>query len=231
MEKPKILIVDDNPHIAKLISMHLHSDYDISHAEDGEEGLNKAVEISPNIIITDVSMPKMDGLQMCLALRAKDETAMTPFIFLTSFDADVTRKKGFRQGADQYLIKSEIQPETLQTKVGELMKRVHKIHNIKSGAEIKGELSEISFIEIIHLLNRLKKTGTLLLVRQNYPEAKIYFDAGEMLSGELGSDSGMKVMQSLSGWKRGGFEFKAGPVNAIKTISLPTLDLVLDSFR
>ncbi len=233
MSKTKILIVDDNPHIVKLISMHLQSVYDLAIAEDGEAGLAMAFEVMPDLIITDVSMPKMDGIQMCLRIRENPNIAMTPFIFLTSFDADVTRKKGFRQGADQYLIKSEIQPETLLSKVQDMLRRVDKIRDFEqTRGDFKGELSDLSFIEAIHLLNRLKKTGSLEILRPNYPQGKIQFSDGEVISAILDKDSGLKALQTLSGWKRGSFEFHSGEATGPeKGLGILTHELVLGSFK
>ncbi|MBX7152621.1 response regulator [bacterium] len=234
MKKPLILIVDDNPHISKLITINLEKEgYEVTHAANGEEGLQKLEAAKPDLVISDVMMPKIDGITMCQQIRTQSSLPMIPFMFLTSIDADVTLKRGFRTGADQYLIKSEINRDVLLAKINDMLKHVNKLAQIDaSGNTIQGDLSELSLVEIIQLLHIHKKTGTLTIRRQFYPEATIVADQGEIIHATLGEDLNEKVLQTIAVWKRGEFVFTQSDTDAFpRSIKTSTINLILESCR
>ncbi len=235
MKTPVILIADDNPHISKLLTMNLEKEgFQVIHAVNGEEALKKVNTEKPDLVISDVMMPVLDGIALCQKIRTESAVPMVPFMFLTSIDADVTQKRGFRAGADQYLIKSEINRDVLMAKVNEMLKHVKKIREIDvpSRATFTGDLSELSLIEILQLLHINKKTGMLMIRRQYYPEAKIYVLKGEIIHAELGDDRDEKAMFVMSVWKRGEFTFSETDVLGIdRTVSSTTENIILESCR
>lgn len=84
-DKIKILVVDDEAHILHVVSLKLrNAGYDIITAEDGEEGLESAIQNKPDLIITDYQMPFMTGLELCTALKENEVTCATPAIMLTA---------------------------------------------------------------------------------------------------------------------------------------------------
>lgn len=84
-DRLKILVVDDEAHILHVVSLKLrNAGYDVITAEDGEEGLESAVENRPDLIITDYQMPFMTGLELCTALKENEVTRATPAIMLTA---------------------------------------------------------------------------------------------------------------------------------------------------
>jgi CheY-like chemotaxis protein len=106
MSSERILIVDDDPWILRMVSTLLEKrGYKILTAGDGEEGLFRADQMRPDLIISDVMMPKMDGWAMIKALRSRPEFGIVPVIFLTALGGEEDRMKGFRLGADDYLPK------------------------------------------------------------------------------------------------------------------------------
>lgn len=235
MKPVSILIVDDNPHISKLLTMNLEKEgFVVIHAANGEEGFEKAKKEKPDLIISDVMMPKLDGISLCQKIRTETDISMVPFMFLTSIDADVTQKRGFRAGADQYLIKSEINREILLAKVREMLRHINKIQEIDApqSGKFKGDLSELSLIEILQLLHINKKSGTLTIRRQYYPEATIYIDKGEIIHAVLGDDRDEKAMFIISVWKRGEFTFEQHEItNEPHTVKTSTLNIILESCR
>src|SRR5512138_2036213 len=103
---PRILIVDDDAWILKMVSTVLDKrGYTIDTAQDGTEALECVSKAVPDLVITDVMMPRMDGWTLIRQLRAKPETAFIPVIFLTALGSDEDRIRGFRLGADDYLPK------------------------------------------------------------------------------------------------------------------------------
>jgi two-component system, OmpR family, response regulator len=98
-----ILVVDDDPHIRQLLVFAFgKAGLDTVEASDGEEALARAEEVSPDLIVLDINMPKMDGLEVCRRLRMKGDT---PVLFLSSRDDEIDRVLGIELGADDYVVK------------------------------------------------------------------------------------------------------------------------------
>lgn len=104
-DKPLVLVIDDNRDIRKLITELLSQDYNVIGASDGAEGIKKAVRYVPDLIICDVMMPVMDGLECCRRLKAEVTTSHIPVLMLTACSMDEQRVQGYDSGADGYLSK------------------------------------------------------------------------------------------------------------------------------
>lgn len=104
-ERPQILIVDDSADLRGHIIQNMEDRFLLYEAGDGKEGLNKAVEMVPDLIITDLVMPEMDGLEMCEKLKTDQRTSHIPVIMLTSRTSVENRIEGFEKGADDYINK------------------------------------------------------------------------------------------------------------------------------
>jgi signal transduction histidine kinase/CheY-like chemotaxis protein/ligand-binding sensor domain-containing protein len=104
-EQPVILIVDDDPDIRLFLSKELSGRYGILHAGNGKDGLELAVKEVPDLILTDVMMPEMDGFEFCKLIRSRDETSHIPVIMLTARRAEEFRSKGIQCGVDDFFRK------------------------------------------------------------------------------------------------------------------------------
>ncbi|MCG8310776.1 MAG: ATP-binding protein [Cytophagales bacterium] len=104
-EAPILLIVDDNEEIRLAIKNLFVDKYHIEIAKDGNEGLNKALELQPDIIIADVKMPVLSGFEMCKKLKRNINTSHIPVAMVTALVADEDQVKGFECGADSYITK------------------------------------------------------------------------------------------------------------------------------
>lgn len=104
-EKAVILVVDDNPDIRAYLTSLLKGDYRVEQAANGREGLEKAIRLVPNLIVSDVMMPVMDGQAMCRALKSDSITGHIPVLLLTARAADSQRAEAYDCGADAYLSK------------------------------------------------------------------------------------------------------------------------------
>ena len=121
--KPKILVVDDEPDALDLIQYNLKAaGYDVVTAEDGEEALKKARSSPPALVILDVMLPEVDGLEVCKALRREPATATVPIIMLTAKAAEIDRVLGLELGADDYVTKP-FSPRELVLRVKSLLRR------------------------------------------------------------------------------------------------------------
>ncbi|QDH78956.1 response regulator [Echinicola soli] len=102
---PLLLIVDDNKEIRSYIEMHFGSQYAISTASNGKEGMSKAFDEIPDLIISDVMMPDMNGLQLCQQLKADMRTSHIPIILLTARQSNEAKTEAYGTGADSYVTK------------------------------------------------------------------------------------------------------------------------------
>jgi two-component system alkaline phosphatase synthesis response regulator PhoP len=131
-ETKKILIVDDEPDILEIITYNLQiNGYDVQTAKDGDQGLQKAREFKPDLIILDIMMPKKNGIEVCKILRSKPEYDDTLIIFLTALNDELSHVKGLEFGADDYISKP-VSPKIMVSKVNAMFRRIIKPEQSKT---------------------------------------------------------------------------------------------------
>lgn len=120
----KILLVDDEPDILEILSYNLSAEgYEIITASNGVQAVKKAKKHQPQLIILDVMMPEMDGIEACEQIRKIPELSLTLITFLTARGEDYSQVAGFEAGADDYITKP-IKPKILVSKVKSLLRRL-----------------------------------------------------------------------------------------------------------
>ncbi|MDG1661563.1 MAG: response regulator, partial [Winogradskyella sp.] len=135
----KILLVDDEADILEIVGYNLSSEgYQVTTANNGVEAIEKAKKHKPQLIILDVMMPEMDGIEACEKLRGIPDLSNTIITFLTARGEDYSQVAGFDAGADDYITKP-IKPKVLVSKVKALLRRLKESDNpldtiIKVGA-------------------------------------------------------------------------------------------------
>lgn len=121
--KQKILIVDDEPDILELVEYNLKKEgYQVFSASNGQEGIAVAKKVHPDLIILDVMMPKMDGIEACRLMRAIPEFKNTFMVFLTARSEEYSEIAGFNVGADDYIAKP-IKPRALVSRINAILRR------------------------------------------------------------------------------------------------------------
>lgn len=122
-----ILCVDDEPDILEILKYNLSSEgYNVLTANDGLSAISKAKEIIPNLIIIDIMMPNMDGIEACEKLRADQKFNDTIIMFLTARGEDYSHVAAYEAGADDYVTKP-VKPKVLVSKVKGLLRRLKKV--------------------------------------------------------------------------------------------------------
>jgi two-component system OmpR family response regulator len=115
-----ILIVDDDPHIRELLDFALtKAGYQTRQAQDGVEALDAVEAATPDLVVLDINMPRLDGLEVCRRLRAKGQT---PILFLSSRDDEIDRVLGIELGADDYVVKP-FSPREVTARIGAILRR------------------------------------------------------------------------------------------------------------
>jgi len=126
---PKILIVDDDPDIIEILRYNLSlAGYEVKAASNGKEAIKKAKIFIPEIILLDVMMPEMDGIEACRLIREIPSLSNSRIIFLSARNEDYTQLSAFDAGADDYISKP-VKPKILLKKISSIFKRIHKKEN------------------------------------------------------------------------------------------------------
>lgn len=125
----RLLVVDDEPNLLRAVAACLKAEnYEVSTARSGYEALMHLAESVPDLIISDIRMPGMDGYKLARQLRASQRTALVPIVFLTAKDETADRIEGFRAGIDAYLTKP-FEPDELIAVVNGILNRVERTHS------------------------------------------------------------------------------------------------------
>ncbi|MEZ4960845.1 MAG: response regulator transcription factor [Saprospiraceae bacterium] len=136
MDEVKILVVDDEPDILEILTYNLKKEgFHVTTANNGEEGLKKAEKEKPNLIILDIMMPQMDGVEVCRRLRDNKEFDKTLIAFLTAREEDYSHIAALDVGGDDYITKP-IKPRVLMSRVKALLRRKGRIPEDESSSTI-----------------------------------------------------------------------------------------------
>jgi diguanylate cyclase (GGDEF)-like protein len=157
-----ILVVDDDPDIARFVEVNLRSaGYDVSVASDGEEALDKASTLRPDLVLLDVMMPRIDGFEVAQRLRRNPQTSNTSIIMLTAKALSTDKVLGLTAGADDYIIKP-FDPIELLARVKGTLRRAKEMRNLSPLTGLPGNIRIQEEIE--------------RMVREDRPFAVLYAD-------------------------------------------------------
>ena len=173
----KILLVDDERDILDFLSYNLeNAGYEVRVAQNGLEGVKVAQEFLPDLILLDMMMPEMDGVQTCEEIRNLDTKKEIVVAFLTARGEDYSQIAGFDAGADDYILKP-IKPKVLVSRIKALLKRAVKIEDTKEGIIKAGPLKidlkkHIVFFGELEVNLPKKEFNLLTLLCKNTGEVK-----------------------------------------------------------
>lgn len=229
----KILIVDDNPSVLKLLNISLSkAGYDIVEAENGEVAFQVANKEVPDLIISDIMMPQMDGIELCWMIRENSEVPLVPFIFLTSFDDSEMEIRGFRAGADEYLNKPIDRKELLE-RVEELLSRTEKLKTIDDTTESKkafeGDLKDLSIVELVQMLNLNKKSGILYI--DGSKSGEIFLKDGQLIGAKTKDNKSEEAVYELVTFDKGSFKFEVTDDGLVQNIKNSTMNVIMEACR
>ena len=135
-----ILVVDDDPDIARFVEVNLRSaGYDVAVASDGQEALDKAQELRPDLVLLDVMMPRIDGFEVAQRMRKNPQTANTSIIMLTAKALSADKVTGLQSGADDYIIKP-FDPIELLARVKGTLRRAKEMRNLSPLTGLPGNI-------------------------------------------------------------------------------------------
>ncbi len=138
-ERPTILVVEDSEDVRNYVASLLGENYDVETANDGREGCRQARRLVPDLIVSDVMMPVMDGLEMCKQLKGDVATSHIPVILLTARAMDAQRAEGYESGADAYITKP-FNGKVLLSRINNLLEERQRLKDIFGGASAAAEV-------------------------------------------------------------------------------------------
>ncbi len=236
---PHVLVADDDAWILRMVATVLEKrGYSVETACDGEDALARALAHPPDLLITDVMMPKMDGWSLVRQLRAQPELAMLPVIFLTALSSEDDRIRGFRLGADDYVTKP-FRFEELDLRVAKTLRRaaqtVQETREQLSGSGLRGDLSQVGLSSLLVLIEMERKTGLLQLrAPDDGPTAQILVRDGKVVHARLDDAEepvDAECVYYLLTWGAGEFEFIACLVEGQDRVNVSTTHLLMEGAR
>jgi len=195
---PRILVVEDNRDVRYYIRGHLESIYRISESANGKEGLQAAIAQIPDLVISDVMMPEMDGFELCRRLKADERTSHIPVILLTARATSEDKIRGLEKGADDYLTKP-FEARELQVRIRNLITQREKLRNhYMQTLNLAPEKAEVASAD----QSFIAKLNTI--IRQHLDDA-VY--SIEQLAREIGFSHSQLVrkLESITGLTPGSF--------------------------
>jgi len=162
--KPMLLMIDDNTDIRDYFSINFKKNYRILTAIDGLAGFNKAIETIPDLIISDIMMPRVDGIELCKRLKTDEHTSHIPVILLTARQSDESKIEGYETGADAYVTKP-FSTEVLGARIANLLDQRLKLRELFSNGS-PAELSKIA----VNITDEVFLKKVVSLIDQNLEE-------------------------------------------------------------
>ncbi len=226
----KILVVDDNPTILKLVCRSLEKHGELITATDGADALMKAIEIKPNLIVCDFAMPVMNGRALYEKLRARPEMKDTPFVFLASQKEIDEHLRMVVDGVEDYFVKPFFVRD-LQRQALRITSRLHQQQiEQKGGAGVSGRLSEMSLLDWMTSLEQGRKTCALKLSSGD-DKCTLYFTEGQVTHATYGDKKGDEAVFQVLRWTEGDWALDFAGTSAERTTTMSTQGLMMEGLR
>jgi DNA-binding response OmpR family regulator len=259
MGKDRILVVDDDPDNRAMISHFLTNwGYAVEDAKNGKVALEKVKKNPPSLVLLDLEMPEMDGFETCEHLKTNPETEWIPVIIFTGLEKMPHRIRGFRHGADDYVVKT-VEPDELRTRIDLVLKRMRRYANLAAapvaaeapepiieaaevvveavsepvddgGMAVSVSLAKIPFPEAMRLVLAHGKNGIAHISHDGRTGA-VHIHDGAVVHAVAGELSGSEAFYELALWKAGRFDFQDTDSPSEKTILTSTRSLLVEASR
>jgi DNA-binding response OmpR family regulator len=235
---PHVLVADDDAWILRMVTTVLEKrGYSVETANDGEEALRCALAHSPDLLITDIVMPQMDGWALVRNLRARPELATLPVIFLTGLSSDEDRILGFRLGADDYVTKP-FRFEELDLRIEKTLRRTQSMlsdaRDQMSASCLKGDLTQVGLSSLLVLIQMERKSGVLALTSLDGTHAQVFVRDGQVVHArleEFAEPVDTACVYQLLTWAGGEFELTTCIVEGPDRIGVSTTHLLMEGAR
>jgi DNA-binding response OmpR family regulator len=226
----RLLVVDDSRLILRMVRDFFSAHgFEVVEAANGKDALTRLAGWVPDVIVADILMPVMDGWGLFEGVRGLSETADVPFIFLTVESELPKRLRGFRLGADDYIVKP-FAVEELHARIERILERRHALDEARRGGDVllAGSGEHLAIPDLLQILALNRKDGVVHL-RQGSEEGRIVFDDGEMVHAACGRAIGKKALFRMLGWTSAVFRVLPREGSAEeRSLSTPATSALMD---
>ena len=228
-----ILVVDDDARYREMAADVFRKRGDhVRTANDGVQGLGACLKQPPDLILTDVQMPGMDGWQLLRIVRARPSLASTPVVFMSTLTGEEERLRGYKLGVDDYVPKP-FQPDELRARVERVVARQQRSVQAGDKKTLRGDLEQVGLPSVLGFLELERKTGILLVIGDR--PARLFIRDGRPLRVEITEPDPAATQEQLAlellGWKSGQFEFAAQDVADEDALRTSLTSLLLEHAR
>ena len=228
----KILLVDDNSTVLKLLVRSLEKAGDLVIASDGADALIKAIDTQPDLIISDYSMPVMDGRALLRKLREREETKAIPFVFLASQKEIDEHLRMLVEGVEDFFVKPFFISELSQA-ARRIVDRLRQEKISQMGAQdgiISGRLSEMNIMDLMQSLEMGRKSCSLTLTSDE-GRCVMYFTEGNVTHALLGETTGNDAVYKAVCWTDGRWEINFTEKSEERSTTQSTQGLRMEGLR
>ncbi len=229
-----MLIVDDDARYRELAAETFTKRGEhVRTATDGVQGLGACLKHPPDLILTDVQMPGMDGWQLLRIIRARPSLATTPVIFMSTLAGEEERLRGYKLGVDDFVAKP-FAPEELAARVDRVVSRAQRSAGAQGDKKsLRGDIEQVGLPSVLGFLEMERKTGILLVIGDR--PARLFIREGRPLRVEIGAPDPRASQEQLAlellGWTSGQFEFAAQDVPDDNALNTSLTALLLEHAR
>jgi CheY-like chemotaxis protein/Tfp pilus assembly protein PilZ len=229
-----VLVVDDDHASREAASKPFRDRGDaVRTASDGVDALAACLKEPPDVILSDVQMPRMDGWQLVRIIRSKPKLVQVPMLFLTRLKGEDERLKAYQLGVDDFVPKPS-RPEELAARVDRVVARMKKPTMVPQAQKtLHGDLEQVSLPSVLSFLEIEKKTGILSLLADR--AVKILIELGRPLKVEMqGAPPGRtsrQLLEDVLDWTTGQFEFATVEVACQDEVRQSLTSILLDHAR
>jgi CheY-like chemotaxis protein len=227
----KILLVDDNPMVLGMLRQALSSLASVSTASDAADALLKALDESPDLLISDYRMPGMDGRQLLEKLKSRPATATIAVILMAS-KADISERLSTQDHVEDYIEK----PFFLKDATRRIKRVVDRIALEKmakaapSDGILRGSLSQMNVIDLVQSLEMGRKSCLLTMTNRD-EKCEMYFAQGQVNHATYGSVVGDEAVFKVLRWTEGSFEINFDAKTSQQTTTLNTQGMLMEGLR
>ncbi len=235
MAKKQLLLVDADPRSVRVLEVSLKkSGYSVTTASDGADALAKIEFSTPDLILSDTRLPRLDGYELVRRMKDKPEHANIPVVFLTSQKSIEDKIRGLELGVEDYLTKPIFVRELI-ARVNLLLarrtqERMATAMPMSRRTRLSGSLEDMGVVDLLQTFEISRKTG-VGKIGNGRREARIYFRDGKVVDAELGRLRGEEAVYRALIWTTGTFEVEFCPIDRQDIIPTSTQGLLMEGMR
>ncbi|HEY8076845.1 MAG TPA: response regulator, partial [Labilithrix sp.] len=236
MAKKKILLVDSDLRSLRILEVSLRkAGYNVTCAHDGNEALDVAMHQTPDLVIADTRLPKLDGYGLVRRLKERAESQAVPVIFLADQRSVEDKIRGLELGVEDYLAKPIFVRELLARVTVVLAKRQQEAMTThRSSQTIKtrfaGSIHDMTVVDLLQTFEVSKKSGTITF-KSGARLGHVWFKDGRMIDAEVGALRGEEAVYRLLVWSEADFEVDFGAIDREEVVESTTATLVMEGMR